>query len=169
MIVPSADQGTDYYTAATLIHFGYDHCCKSSTTNNWCKGSTSEYCVSPAGVATVAEHDIRVSRYGYAMLAPILLMTIFSLRQWWRLEKSWNRLWTLPLVFLQVFPQYRALRILYLGLQKKASWRAEKDVYDRDLTSLGMYVLTYLCITNSINQSNWLLNPEFLWTSCDFF
>ena len=94
----------------------------------------------------IAEQDLRVRRYGYAMLAPILLMTIFSLRQWWRLEKSWNRLRTLPLVLLQVFPQYRALRILYLGLQKKASWRAEKDVYDRDLTSLGMYVLTYLCI-----------------------
>ena len=102
----------------------------------------------------IAEQDLRVRRYGYAMLAPILLMTIFSLRQWWRLEKSWNRLRTLPLVLLQVFPQYRALRILYLGLRKKASWRAEKDVYDRDLTSLGMYVLTYLCITNSINQPN---------------
>jgi hypothetical protein len=132
VIVPSVDQGTDYYTAAILIHFGFDH---------WCKTSTSDWCVSPAGVASVAEQDLRVRRYGYAMLAPILLMTFFTLRQWWRLEKNWNRLWTLPLVLLQVFPQYRALRILYLGLRKKASWRAEKDIYDRDLTSLGMYVL----------------------------
>ena len=90
--------------------------------------------------ALCVDHYSRVRRYGYAMLAPILLMTIFSLRQWWRLEKSWNRLWTLPLVLLQCFPQYRALRILYLGLRKKASWRAEKDIYVRDLTSLGMYV-----------------------------
>ena len=133
VVLPSLDQGTDYYTAATLIHYGSDH---------WCKTSTSDYCVSPAGVARVAEEDLRVRRYGYAMLAPILLMTIFSLRQWWRLEKSWNRQWTLPLVLLQCFPQYRALRILYMGLQKKASWRAEKDLYDRDLTSLGMYGLT---------------------------
>ena len=129
MIVPSADQGTDYYTAATLIHFGWDHPCKSSP----------DGCFNPT---EVAKEDLRVRRYGYAMLAPILLMTIFSLRQWWRLEKSWNRQWTLPLVLLQCFPQYRALRILYLGLRKKASWRAEKDLYDRDLTSLGMYVLT---------------------------
>ena len=139
MIVPSADQGTDYYTAATLIHFGFDHWCKSSTsrelsesTIRWCDNLNEE-----AKNAGIARDDLRVRRYGYAMLAPILLMTIFSLRQWWRLEKSWNRLWTLPLVLLQVFPQYRALRILYLGLRKKASWRAEKDVYDRDLTSLG--------------------------------
>ena len=93
-------------------------------------------------VNLILDQSLRVRKYGYAMLAPILLMTFFSLRQWWRLEKSWNRLWTLPLVLLQVFPQYRALRILYLGLWKKAaSWRAEKDVYDRDLTSLGMCIL----------------------------
>ena len=120
VIIPSVDQGSDYYTAADLIHFGHD-----------CNQVRSCW---------QAKEDLRVRRYGYAMLAPILLMTIFSLRQWWRLEKSWNRLWTLPLVLLQCFPQYRALRILYLGLRKKASWRAEKDIYVRDLTSLGMYV-----------------------------
>ena len=124
MILPSVDQGTDYYTAATLIHFGFE-----------CHGRS--WCADPD---TKALEDSRVRRYGYAMLAPILMMTFFSLRQWWRLEKSWNRLWTLPLVLLQCFPQYRALRILYLGLRKKASWRLEKDIYDRDLTSLGMYV-----------------------------
>ena len=156
VVIPSLDQGTDYYTAATLIHYGSDH---------WCKTSISDYCVSPAGVARVAEEDLRVRRYGYAMLAPILLMTIFSLRQWWRLEKSRNRLWTLLIVLFQCFPQYRALRILYLGHRKKASWRTEKDVYDSDMTFLGMCVITNYS-TCSINQSKWFLNPEFLWTWC---
>ena len=31
------------------------------------------------------------------------------------------------------------------------------------------YACFNICITNSIKQSNWLLNPEFLWTSCYFF
>ena len=139
MIVPSVDQGTDYYTASTLIHFGYDHMCKTSQTET----SKSDWCVKYWSPDKLVEEDLRVRRYGYAMLAPIILMTVFSLRQWWRLEKSWNRLLTLPMVLLQCFPQYRALRILYLGLRKKASWRAEKDVYDRDLTSLGEYVLMH--------------------------
>ena len=94
------------------------------------------------------------------MLAPILIMTIFTLRQWWRLEKSWNRLRTLPLVVFQFFPQYRALRILYLGLWKKASWRKEKDLYDRDLTSLGMYVLKYLRLqSTNLNQTDLKFTP----------
>ena len=132
VIIPSVDQGTDHYTAATLIHFGYDFC-EINPQHDWCTKNWNP--------DREVEEDLRVRRYGYAMLAPILLMTIFSLRQWWRLEKSLNRLWTLPLVLLQVFPQYRAVRVLYLGLSKKASWRAEKDLYDQDLTSLGRNVL----------------------------
>ena len=131
LIIPSVDQGSDYYTAATLIRYGLDHSCKSSPTG--CSD------ISHYGLP-IADHDLRVRRYGYAMLAPIIFMTIFTIRQWWRLEKGWNRLWTLPLVLFQCFPQYRALRILYLGLQKKASWRKEKDLYDQDLTSLGIYL-----------------------------
>ena len=125
VILPSVDQGSDYYTIAKLIDYGFFEC------RSRCAEEPDEE----------DEEDSRVRRYGYAMLAPILLMTIFSLRQWWRLEKIGNRLRTLPLVFMQCFPQYRALRILYLGLWKKAGeWRTELDVYNRDLSSLGMYI-----------------------------
>ena len=135
VILPSVDQGSDYYTIAILIDYGFE-------------------CHSRCVERDQDKEDSRVRSYGYAMLAPILLMTIFSLRQWWRLEKIENRLRTLPLVFMQFFPQYRALRILYLGLKKRTrEWREEINIYNRDLTSLGMYVLMY-CITNSTNQSN---------------
>ena len=84
--------------------------------------------------------DLRTRRFGYIMLVPIFLMTFFSIRHWWKLEKyKRNRLCTLPFVLLQIFPQYRAARILYLGFRKKKSWKAESDLYDRDLMSLGMY------------------------------
>ena len=81
ILLPSSDQGTDYYTAANLINNeqGYEI------------------------------DQLRLRRYGYAMLAPILLMTIFFLRQWWRLEKKKYRWLTFPLVILQVYPQYRAI------------------------------------------------------------
>ena len=109
--------------------------------NDWTARESSKEWPQPLDSDEEDEEDSRVRRYGYVMLAPILLMTIFSLRQWWRLEKIGNRLRTLPLVFMQCFPQYRALRILYLGLWKKAGeWRTELDVYNRDLSSLGMYI-----------------------------
>ena len=132
------DQGSDYYTIAWLIDHGFE-------CNSRCAEEPDQE----------EKEDSRVRSYGYAMLAPILLMTIFSLRQWWRLEKIENRLRTLPLVFMQFFPQYRALRILYLGLKKRTrEWREEINVYDRDLTSLGMYVLTYVLYYLLIQQTN---------------
>ena len=139
VILPSVDQGSDYYTIAILIDYGFE-------------------CHSRCVERDQDKEDSRVRSYGYAMLAPILLMTIFSLRQWWRLEKIENRLRTLPLVFMQFFPQYRALRILYLGLKKRTrEYREEINIYDRDLTSLGMYVLTYvlyILLIQQINQTN---------------
>ena len=75
------------------------------------------------------------------MLAPIILMTIVSLCQWWRLEKGLkNLILTFPLVILQIYPQYRAIRVIYLGLTRNVSWRKEKDEYDSDLNSLGKYL-----------------------------
>ena len=79
------------------------------------------------------------------MLAPIILMTIVSLCQWWRLEKGLkNLILTFPLVILQIYPQYRAIRVIYLGLTKNVSWRKEKDEYDSDLNSLGKLVYSLL-------------------------
>ena len=83
--------------------------------------------------------ETRLKRYGYAMLVPILVMTIFTLQKWWRLEKEPNRLSTFYIAILQLYPQYRALRILYLGIRKKASWRKEKNLYEEDLSSLGKF------------------------------
>ena len=72
------------------------------------------------------------------MLGPCLLMALFSIHKWWTLEKKWNLLLTFPFLVLQIFPQYRALRIICLGFQKNASWKKEKEFYDRDLSPLGM-------------------------------
>ena len=96
------------------------------------------------------EKEERERRFGFLMLAVILLVTIFTIRQWWIGEKGWkNRLITLPFVLLQMYPQYRAGRIIYLGLQKKMSWKYlghqkkeiswkdEDEIFERDIVPLG--------------------------------
>ena len=119
--LPTWDQFSDYAMINRL--FGYQ--------NEWCTSyQNSKECIE--------EDELRVRRYGYAMIGPILLMTIFTIRQWWSCEKNWARIFTLPLVILQIFPQYKALRILYLALWKKSpTWKDEKEVYDRDIGTLG--------------------------------
>ena len=144
LALPSVDQGTDYKTTANLIN--YVHKCRlvlPSSDNadecfreiQWELGNSTFYPIYSDENMEIEE--TRIKRYGYAMLVPILIMTIFTLQKWWRLEKEPNRLSTFYIAILQLYPQYRALRILYLGIRKKASWRKEKNVYEEDLSSLG--------------------------------
>ena len=147
LVLPSVDQGTDYNTSANLIN--YVHKCRSvlssSDNANECfLGGFSGNYWSPNYYPRFSDEEMeieetRINRYGYAMLVPILVMTIFTLQKWWRLEKEPNRLSTFYIAILQLYPQYRALRILYLGIRKKASWRKEKKVYEEDLSSLGKF------------------------------
>ena len=80
--------------------------------------------------------------YGTVMLIPIMISTLFTLHHWWRLEtKWWHKLLTLPLVLVQFWTQYRTICILILGLWYQiGSWRKEKKVFDKDLSSLGKII-----------------------------
>ena len=73
------------------------------------------------------------------MLAPILLSTIFLIPQWLKQEKPKNRiLKTLPLLLLQLYPQFKFLEILHLGLWKKDSkWRSKKLELQKSVTYIG--------------------------------
>ena len=77
--------------------------------------------------------------FALAILAPILLSTIFMIPQWLRQEKSKKRiLKTLPLLLFQVYPQFKMLEILYLGLWKKDSkWRLKKEEHQKSVAYIG--------------------------------
>ena len=156
LVLPSVDQGTDYKTSANWIN--KVHKCRSVLPSSdnalecfWELGNSTLYPKYSDDEMEIEE--TRIKRYGYAMLVPILIMTIFTLQKWWRLEKEPNRLSTFFIAIFQLYPQYRALRILYLGIRKKASWRKEKNVYEEDLSSLGkkFYLYENCCETTGMH------------------
>ena len=75
------------------------------------------------------------------MLFPVILSTVFTLPQWWRIEgKSQikNKIVTFILILLQLWPQWKMLQILYLGLIKRdENWKQEKDKLMRNIGYLG--------------------------------
>ena len=77
--------------------------------------------------------------FGLTMLGPMILSILFTIPHWWRIEATTsNRLKTFPLLLLLFWPQYRALRILYLGLWAKSKlWREEKFTINKDVSSVG--------------------------------
>ena len=80
-------------------------------------------------------------KFGLLMLCPIIISTIFIFGQWLRIEDSpKKRLYTFPLLLLQIYPQYRTLKVLYMALWKRdIRWKKDKEMLERNLKSIGRY------------------------------
>ena len=82
--------------------------------------------------------------YGCAMLAPFLLSWIFVTIQWFRKEQGLKqKIKTLPLLICQVYPQWRALRVLYYAKWKKDSkWQRMKEEWETGISHIGEMVMS---------------------------
>ena len=70
----------------------------------------------------VPTNELRLSRelaylaitFGKMMIIPLILSTLFILTHWLKCEENFKRrlLITFPLVLLQLYPQYRSMRVL---------------------------------------------------------
>ena len=82
-------------------------------------------------------------KFGLLILSPVILSIFFTIPHWWQMEETRKmKLLTLPLLLIQCWPQYRTLRILYLSIWKKDKrWKTEKEIIERDVSSLGKHNL----------------------------
>ena len=84
--------------------------------------------------------------YGSAMLAPFLLSWVFVTIQWFKTERGLSqKLKTLPLLICQVYPQWRALRVLYYAKWKRDTrWQRMKEEWETDISFIGKNIFFYL-------------------------
>merc|ERR1711971_403235 len=78
--------------------------------------------------------------YGSVMLIPVLLAMLFTIPHWWRREKRWNRLYTLPLLICQVWPQWQVIKVLKLMKDGNSQWRIEKEKLEKEVGSLEPFL-----------------------------
>ena len=77
---------------------------------------------------------------GYVMIGFLVLSFLMMIPHYLRAEKSWKqRLATILLLFLQIWPQYRAARLLWFAFIQVDIDKClrEKLVLDRDLSHVG--------------------------------
>ena len=74
-----------------------------------------------------------------AMLTPPLISWLFVTYQWFKNEAGIRqKLMTLPFLILQVYPQWRAMRVLYYGKWKKQrGWHTMKEEWETEICNLG--------------------------------
>ena len=72
------------------------------------------------------------------VLLACLASFLFTTAHWWKTEKEKEKkLKTLPVLLLQLYPQYKAIRIIYLWLKDDFSWSEEKLKLERELGNIG--------------------------------
>ena len=137
VILPTGDVGSDYWLAGVL--FLKDSPC-------------------------LRQLDKRYLYGGITLIFPMLSFA-FTTHHWWQMENPTKkggpgRLKTLPLLLCQVWPQYRMIRILYLGLVKKdPQWRRERNVMMENVSAVEPFI-------ESVPQCFWILCLGYLTYQC---
>jgi hypothetical protein len=79
---------------------------------------------------------------------PLLISFVLLLPHWYQTEKTSKRRWmTLPLLLLQVWPQYRTLNLLILlfkDCEDQQKYHEKKAKHDKDITTIGKSITGYL-------------------------
>ena len=80
-------------------------------------------------------------KFGTVMSIPLLLSWLLVIRQWYKMEHGMKqKLKTLPLLILQVYPQWRALRVLYHAKwRKNRGWPKMKEEWETGITHIGKH------------------------------
>ena len=87
-------------------------------------------------------------RFATVLSIPVLLSFILLIPHWLKVEKtSERRLKTLILLLLQVWPQYRVLKLLIVLFQDREDqkkYHEKKAKHDKDITCIGKAITVYL-------------------------
>ena len=111
---------------------------------------------------------VAVPQYRYALFTflPVFISFLFTIRHWYHTENSKRKkLRSLPFLILQIWPQYRVGRILYYFRKGNRKWIREKNYFETELSTLGMFVYLHFLMINLSNffwkllwcQSFWVL------------
>ena len=74
--------------------------------------------------------------YATIMICPLALAFVFTLIQWFKFEK--HKTWTVPLLLVQFWPQYRQCRLLYwIWKHNEKEYEKEKMITERNVSSIG--------------------------------
>ena len=79
-----------------------------------------------------------LTQYGLICMICPTLSWVFVTYHWYKMEPGWRgRTKALPLLLLQVYPQFKCAQVLYQGLVKKnPQWQAMKSQVERDLITV---------------------------------
>ena len=132
MIVPSFDNFSDVRLSILFATGTYTPAGKfylSDITRNW-------------------ENIEAVPQYKYAIFTflPVFISFLFTLRHWYHIENTKRKkLKSMPFLIFGLWPQYRVGRILHFFRKNNKKWIKEKDLFETELSTLGIMHFANSC------------------------
>ena len=78
-------------------------------------------------------------KFGACILIPVIIAFLFTIPHWMKVENTWKkRLYTMPLLIGQVWPQFQFIKVLWAMRQSNVLWKYEREKLDKQIGSLGM-------------------------------
>ena len=139
VFLPTFDVYSDLFFTSKLFagnYYNNQRECTYSFSERWERWERS--CVWHECESPVPSHP----KFGSAMLTPFLLSWLFVTIQWFKTERGLRqKLKTLPLLIFQVYPQWRALRVLFYAKWKRDNrWQRMKEEWETGITHLGKII-----------------------------
>ena len=81
-------------------------------------------------------------KFGALTLIPLMMSFIGMAIKWYKIEtmEGRNKLKMLPLLIFQLYPQWRALRVIYYArIKKDPRWKTMKEEYETGISHLGKH------------------------------
>ena len=78
--------------------------------------------------------------FATALLTPFLFNVVFTTFSWWRIDSNKEKKWTWILLLLQLWPQYRAMKIIFKIFKGDPSYVNEKNTLERDVSILEPFL-----------------------------
>ena len=84
----------------------------------------------------VSWHYQGYNEYAAMMTIPLMLNYLFMSYKWWSMENASNKKWSWVLVLLQLWQQWKALKIIYKIFKKDVRAGEEKKRMLKELSSI---------------------------------
>ena len=88
-------------------------------------------------------------RFATVLSLPVILSFVLLVPHWYRTEKTSKRRWkTLPLLLLQLWPQYRVIKLLIVLFQdreEQQKYHTKKAEHDKNISCLGKSITFFFC------------------------
>ena len=87
-------------------------------------------------------------RFATLLSLPVILSFVLLIPHWYKTEKTSDIRWkTLPLLLLQVWPQYRIIKLvilLFKDREDQQKYHDKKAEHDKTVTCIGKSIRVYL-------------------------